>query len=478
MTDQNKFRNSGTLALSIVALLIFSSCSSSKVATTDKGTPKTEVNLSAGKELSVMMDTSRVFNKIFTGFALYDPKSDNMLFSQYGDRYFTPASNTKILTFYSGLKLLPENLPALEYVVENDTLWFWGTGDPTFLHPDYDNGVVFEFLKNRTETLVYSDAHFRDELLGSGWSWADLNYYYSAEKSSFPVYGNVMRVKVERITQERIAPILPNGDELDISPRYFNKLIEKAPSDKNRPLIERELGSTEFIYQPKSDTTSFTTDKPFHYTPELMVDLLADTLGREVVYQQKAKPSSNETTILRAANADSVYRAMMYPSDNHIAEQILLMISAEMGDDVPMNTRAVINYVKENLFNDLPDEVQWVDGSGLSRYNMITPRSMIQILKKIDDEFEETEDEKLLSFFPAGGERGTISYWYGHRDGGKPYVYAKTGTLSNNHCLSGFVITESGKKLYFSFMNNHYTGPSSQIKTEMEKMLWHIYKNY
>lgn len=476
--DQQIFHKSYRVIIFLMSFFVITGCSTSENVTNENVGENLTVDVSAGKELALMIDSSSVFNKIFTGFALYDPASDEMLYSQFADRYFTPASNTKILTFYSGLKLLPENLPALEYIVNNDTLYFWGTGDPTFLHPDYYNGIVYNFLKNRSETLVYSDAHYQDDLLGSGWSWADLNYYYSAEKSSMPIYGNVMRVKVERITQERIAPVNSNGDALDISPRYFNQLISKDSGGEERPLIERELGSTDFIYQPKSDTTSFTTDKPFHYTPELLVDLLADTLGRDVHYKPVSKPSADETTILRSANADSVYMAMMHPSDNHIAEQILLMISSEMGDDIPMNTRATISYVKENLFNDLPDEVQWVDGSGLSRYNMITPRSMIQILKKIDDEFEESEEEKLLSFFPAGGERGTISYWYEHRDGGEPYVFAKTGTLSNNHCLSGYIITENGKKLYFSFMNNHYTGSSSKVKTEMEKILWYIYKEY
>jgi D-alanyl-D-alanine carboxypeptidase/D-alanyl-D-alanine-endopeptidase (penicillin-binding protein 4) len=107
---------------------------------------------------------------------------------------------------------------------------------------------------------------------------------------------------------------------------------------------------------------------------------------------------------------------------------------------------------------------------------MFTPRSMIWLLDKIDDEF--ATDEKLFELLATGGESGTIRNWYAARDGGAPYVFAKTGTLSNNHCLTGFLITDSGLKLYFSFMNNHYVTSSSVVKEEMEKILWFIYKNY
>jgi D-alanyl-D-alanine carboxypeptidase/D-alanyl-D-alanine-endopeptidase (penicillin-binding protein 4) len=165
---------------------------------------------------------------------------------------------------------------------------------------------------------------------------------------------------------------------------------------------------------------------------------------------------------------------MLQPSDNLIAEQLLLMIASERGE--PMNTGDVIGQIKENYLADLPDEPQWADGSGLSRYNMFTPRSIVRLLQKIEDEFE--NDEQMYELFPAGGESGTIESWYAHRDGGEPYLYAKTGTLMNNHCLSGFIVTNSGRRLIFSFMNNHYVTSSSVVKEEMEKVLWYIYSNY
>mgnify|MGYP006191173279 CR=1 FL=1 len=84
-------------------------------------------------------------------------------------------------------------------------------------------------------------------------------------------------------------------------------------------------------------------------------------------------------------------------------------------------------------------------------------------------------EERLLPLLPAGGESGTIRNWYKAEE---PYVYAKTGTLENNHSLSGFLKTRSGKTLIFSFMNSNYTVSSSEIKKEMEKILLLLRDNF
>src|SRR5687767_9385824 len=91
-----------------------------------------------------------------TGFVLYDPDLDKTVFDFNGARYFTPASNTKIFTFFASLKILGDSVPALEYVQRNDSLIFWGTGDPSFLYKEvfYDSGV-YHFLKSAPGNLYF-----------------------------------------------------------------------------------------------------------------------------------------------------------------------------------------------------------------------------------------------------------------------------------------------------------------------------------
>jgi len=76
-------------------------------------------------------------------------------------------------------------------------------------------------------------------------------------------------------------------------------------------------------------------------------------------------PLSNSAKTIYNNNADSVYRRMLQPSDNFIAEQLLLTCSAVKFN--MLNTDSVISYSKAHYLNDLPDAPQWVDGSGLSR---------------------------------------------------------------------------------------------------------------
>ncbi len=162
----------------------------------------------------------------------------------------------------------------------------------------------------------------------------------------------------------------------------------------------------------------------------------------------------------------------MHLSDNFVAEQLLLLCSSTRQDT--LSTEWTIDYVTENYLADLPDRPLWVDGSGLSRYNMQTPRTMIAVLQKVDSLLS---DERIRTIFPAGGVSGTVEDWYSN-PGQKPYVFAKTGTLSGKHCLSGFLYTQRGRKLIFSFMHNNYVTSSSVFKVEMERILRMIYEEY
>lgn len=448
------------LLIPIIVALGFSGCTSTAELTqptTDEKAP-----------LAELFESSEVFSSNLTGFALYDPAKDSMMYAQNADKYFTPASNTKLYTFYAGLKVLPDRLPALEYVMRGDSLIIWGTGDPSFLHPDFGGDTVYNFLKNSTKNIYYSDAHFKDNHLGPGWAWGDYNYYYSTEKSPFPMYGNVIRFNIQEIEIRQIAQ---TEQGFSLSPQNFEDYIKPVRGDEG-PLLVRDIDGNTFKYRPEADTVSYTIDKPYHYTANLIADMLADTLHKAVHVVEMEKPDS--TQMLYSIPADTAYKRMLQPSDNFIAEHLLYTMAAELG--MPLDSDRVIEYVKAAYLADLPDEPEWEDGSGLSRYNLFTPRDMIRLLEKIDKEF--AGDEDLFELLPAGGESGTIRHLYAARDGGEPYVFAKTGTLSNNHCLSGFIITESGRKLIFSIMNNHYVTSSSVVKDEMEKILWFIHENF
>src|SRR5690625_6850129 len=115
-----------------------------------------------------------------------------------------------------------------------------------------------------------------------------------------------------------------------------------------------------------------------------------------------------------------------------------------------MSTDRAIQYVKSIHLKGMPDAPVWVDGSRLSRYNLFSPRNMVFVLDKLYEEFPR---ERLFNLFAVGGRTGTLKNNYGGRT---PYIYAKSGTLSNNYTLSGYLITISANTLIFSIISQEH----------------------
>ncbi len=411
---------------------------------------------------------SDVFNSHFTGFVLYNQSKQKTVYEHNSNRYFTPASNTKLFTFYASLKILSDSIPALKYTVSNDTLYFWGTGDPSLLHPDLitqPGGVkqsrVYDFLRSRPEKLFYVTSPVKVNGFGPGWGWDDYNDYYSAERAPMPIFGNTVRLKAYDATQ------------WTVQPHYFQSyFVEKVRMKHLLPpttaVFERDPTSNLFTFDGSQFTKELTHDMPFRYSEQLLTELLTDTLHKKVslTSHKPAKPAQT----LYSIRADTLYKKMMQESDNFIAEQLMLLCASQFSDT--LLTENSIAYATKTLLSDLPDAPVWVDGSGLSRYNLFTPRSIVRLLQKI---YATVPQDRLLSIFPAGGQSGTIKNFY---KADTPYVFAKTGSLSNVHCLSGYVITKKRNVMLFSFMHNNYVIPSSDIKREMEKVLRLIWEKY
>ncbi len=406
-----------------------------------------------------VLDTSTVLNRAFTGFVLYDPATHKMICQRNAGRYFTPASNNKLFTFYTALVTLRDSLPGLQYVQHGDSLIFQGTGDPAFLYSVFKQQPIFKFLTAQTDSLYFDPDNFDATPLGPGWSWDDLNYYYAPERTPFPIYGNVARFQVRKITNYDLAL---SDSTNDVIPRSLQPNVRYAsPDSQSSDFVVRSLGKNQFTFYPRNDTTHLEVEVPFHYTPKLFAEMLGDTLHKKIGIVH-GEFSGNPKTVY-GVPADSLYRHMLLPSDNFIAEHLLLMCSqARFGRMAP---DSIIQYMKHAYLKDLPDPVIWVDGSGLSRYNLETPRNMVTLLQKIN---KILPDSTLFRLLPTGGVSGTLKHWY---KADKPYVFGKTGTLSNNHNLSGYIITKSGRKLIFSLMVNHYVVSTSTVRRAMQNLL-------
>lgn len=409
---------------------------------------------------------SRIFRRStinqdhFTGFALYDQDKKKMIYAQNEDKYFTPASNTKLFTFYTALQMLGDSIPGLRYVVKNDSLIFWGTGDPSFLHSTLKSTKAYEWLKNSSKKLFYSDSNFSGNFYGEGWPYGDYNDYYQAEINALPIEDNVAVITADA-----------NG-KLQIKPDYLTKYLQVDSSfQPEKFTVKRSIFENRFVYPSMQVPLNFKQEIPWKTSLKLTIELLQDSLKKTIQPIKLDMPENAK--ILYGISADSVYKQMLRQSDNFIAEQLLLVCSSTLNQK--LSTQTTIDYSKRNFLKDLPDEPQWVDGSGLSRQNLFTPRTLIALLEKI--QIKVNNEQKLHSLLPTGGVSGTLKNAY-KTDQGVPFVWGKTGSLANNHNQSGYLITRKGKRLIFSYLNNNFTRPTAEIRGEMVRVITEIHNRF
>ncbi|RYZ46195.1 MAG: hypothetical protein EOO14_24870, partial [Chitinophagaceae bacterium] len=336
------------------------------------------------------------------GISIYEPATGKWWYNHQGDKYFVPASNTKIVTAYAAMKYLGDSLVAGRFTEDEEgRLQVFPSGDPTFLHPEFRYQPLFQKMKGFKKILL-STGGWRDQRWGSGWSWNDYDAAYMAERSPLPVYGNVATFSLAGNVLRSIPFTVPVAGA---------KIIGYDPSTRqvrNKAFsVERGLDNDTFLL--REATTPFARAViPLRTDIGLVSALLEDTLQAEVVPSSVAPgyTYSPKTTIIFSQPTDSLLKPLMHRSDNFFAEQALLMVSNEVLGY--MSDAAIIDTILKTDFRDLPQKPRWADGSGLSRYNLFTPQSFVAILGKIKAEFGM---DRVREIFPTGNE-GTLTGYY------------------------------------------------------------------
>ncbi|MEJ8817032.1 D-alanyl-D-alanine carboxypeptidase/D-alanyl-D-alanine-endopeptidase [Lacibacter sp. H407] len=411
-------------------------------------------------ELQQNLINDTALTNAFVGIAVYDTDTKQFIHQHNSNKYFVPASNTKIPTLYAGLKYLGEKLPGIQYKEQNDTLYLQPTGDPTFLHIDYKQHPVFDFLKQQNKPMVMNNHNWKTEALGFGWAWDDYASYYMTERSPMPVYGNYIKWIQQRTIEER------DGRQ-DTSAFIFtdpevNWDVQFKPGKANvfdvtRTRTENKYTIIEGKEMKRELEVPFVTNGL-----QAALELLKDTLHTSITTESL---TISELNTVYSQPVDSMFKPLMHRSDNFFAEQTLMMVSNQLFGE--MDEQKLIAHLLQNELSGFPQKPKWVDGSGLSRYNLFTPEDFVWLLGKMKDEFGL---ERLKTILPTGNT-GTLRNYYKDETG---LIFAKTGSLSGHLALSGFLITPKNKLLIFSVLvNNHYTSPVA-VRRAVEKFLQQV----
>lgn len=420
-----------------------------------------------GKTLRQEVIESAVFRRGLTGFHLVDAATGRELCNVQADRYFTPASNTKVLTLATCLAVLGDSLTGFAYTVPlTDTAGVLRpTGDPVFLHPRFQawQAPYLLLAQNRVRRWWVDYSGWQEQRYGPGWSWDDYNDNYAQERSAFPVFNNMFRVEVVdsaralvRVQPGRVQPLRPSAA---LAPSDGVLRGEQADVFYASPQRRFRKGYIQEIPLRTAASMEASTPQIFDYLQDTLQGVRFQTLPIAL------RAASATLQQVASAPVDTVYRLMMQESDNFLAEQLLLQAAWRLTDTLQQSKAR--QYGLKKVFPPSSTPPNWVDGSGLSRYNLIAPQFLTALLRQL---YQRYPKERLFAIFPAGGVSGTVKDWYAGPQG-KPYVFAKTGTLSGVHCLSGYIVTAKGRVLIFSFMHNNFVGSSRPWRQEMQRLL-------
>ena len=346
------------------------------------------------------------------------------------DTYMTPASNVKISTVLGSI-YYGDTIPIINYKVLNDTLKISPTGYPLLSHPKYRDKDLEKFIKD-FKHIVYHNPKIDLNKYGPGWAWDDYNSYYQAERSEMPIYGNVVQI------------IKNSNGEIEVTPDRYKIIFDYD----QKKIIHRSETENKFLINPSLIKFGDTLYSPFITSRKNTISLLENSLGNKVEFN---KNELKDYSSLNTTRVNEIYSAILKDSDNLISESIAANISFRLNDTISVDKGV-------KLIQDISEQIELFDGSGLSRYNLVTPRSVILSLLDI---YNLIGFDRIKKIFPE-------NYIIQNEEN---FVWGKTGTLKNNHNYSGYIITDKRKLYVFSIMINHFTKELDIIENAISDFL-------
>ena len=409
------------------------------------------------------------------GIKIVSLKSKEVIFEQDSEKLFTPASNLKIITALAALKTIrPEYKFKTEVLTDKisnadtvNNVWLKGSGDPSLTFADL-NKLAFNISRKikKINGDIIADASYFDNIpLGQGWLWDDGISDYSAPVSALNINSNCIDIFINAGPK--------SGDKITAytvpDTQYANLITNAVTSDKEDITISREsekysdkyLLDGEIPLNSKDEKNTCSVSRPSLYAITLFKELL-QVYGVKVAGSLKDSKSPSDAVVLEKYESKpltSVINYFLKNSDNLSGEALLKALGASVKNPPGSSAKGVeveMSILRQAGVED--NTYRIVDGSGLSRYNLISPSILVKLLEYAYNNFDIYPE--FISALPTAGVDGTLR---GRMKGNNTQrkVRAKTGTMSGVSCISGYLTTANDDILAVSIMMNGYIGPSS-----------------
>lgn len=459
---------------------------------------------------AALADTA--FQNAWWGVHVVNLATGEEVYTLNAGRNFIPASNTKLYTTAAVLDQLGPDYryhtvlyadgPVVNGVLRGNLI-VRGTGDPGIggRFTDGDRTATFrawaDSLRARgihriAGDVVGDDDAFDDEGLGHGWNWDDLAYWYAAEVGALTFNDNTVDIAIAAQAPGAPGVVTWEPAQTDYV-RVVNRSVTVPAGDDLDEGYVRPAGTNTLVLSSevpagRTDTESLTVSNPtVYFTHVLRETLQHEGLavdGRSVdVDDLSIKPDYEGRWMRPVASHHSpplaeIVDVINKRSQNLYAEQVLKTLAYErpvedVDDDVEPGSAAMGVEAAMRTFARAgvdTSRIQLVDGSGLSRQNLVHPAATMALLRYMWTHPDPAVREAFLASLPVGGIDGTLKYRYA-RGAARENVRAKTGTLSNGSALSGYVTAADGTPLAFVLMSNHYTVDTDVVRDAQDAIV-------
>lgn len=388
------------------------------------------------------------------------------------DTALPPASNAKLVTTALALdRLGPQyrfetRLRATGERVGRclrGDLMLTGRGAPDLSLADLDTlaeRVAETGVERVTGDVVANGEWFGRRRIGPGWTADDEQYAYGAPSAALSLAGNTVDVSLTDSAEmgQFDADLEPVSDAVPVDVQLDADADTELRAHKERGGCEIRVrghlppGATRTVTAPVNDPLA-------HCGNVFRRSLERSGVAVDGSVVTGRRDAESRIASVRSAPLADLVRRMNVPSDNFVAEQLARTVArAETGRGT---WDAWSELATETMQNLGAENVRLCDGSGLSRYNLVSARGLLAVLEWAADQVWGTA---FFESLPRAGADGTLA---NRLTDVEAAVHAKTGTLTGTHALTGVIERPDGTRVGFAALLSNLTDEQEDVGREL-----------
>ena len=414
------------------------------------------------------------------GLEVVSLKNGLVLYQKDQNKLFLPASTLKTFTAAAALSILGVDYRFETHLyIDGNDLYLKGSGDPSLTLDDLNNLAFQLKLQGIHEIegdLIVDHSEFDDVSLGPGWMWDD-----GSSVDALTVNRNCIDLWIRPAASLSLPPLIlldPETDYVSVSNRALTEKKGALKISKRFVTKEKRIeigGNIRLNASPEK--YSVAVDAPNLYAGYLLKQCLqAQGIDLKGHVRTGLTPQLAKSNACHPSSPLSVLvETMMKNSDDLYASCLFKKLGAYT-QGAPGTWEKGARAVRAFLSKEAGLNVHhftFVDGSGESRYNLISPHQMVQFLTWVHKQFAFAPE--FLTSLPISGTDGTLKT---RMCAIKGKVRAKTGCMTGVSTLAGYIVTETGEWLAFSFCAEGILGSTDSFKTQLEDTLCQALSEY